>query len=161
MILWFVTVHQTRPVVSEPWPGGEHGWGREAATARGETPGGQREERPTEMSAGPAAVRGRVRSAVLSCDSAGVCVTVTHKVGQIQTSRCFILNVRTICTSFHYVKHTYCTCFINSIVTPSLKKNFIGVLRICEKARGIEIHMYIVLRFWHMLNKLLRLETRY
>lgn len=34
------------------------------------------------MSAGPAAVRGRVRSAVLSGDSAGVCVPVTHKVGQ-------------------------------------------------------------------------------
>lgn len=84
------------------------------------------------MSAGPAAVRGRVRSAVLSCDSAGVCVPVTHKVGQIQTSRCFILNVRTICTSFHYVKHTYCTFYINAIVTPSLKKNVIGVLRIFE-----------------------------
>lgn len=67
------------------------------------------------MSAGPAAVRGRVRSAVLSCYSAGVCVTVTHKVGQIQTSRCFILNVRTICTSFHYVKHTYCTCYIKFV----------------------------------------------
>lgn len=114
MILWFVTVHQTRPVVPEPWPGGKHGRGREAATARGETPGGQREKRPTEMSAGPAAVRGRVRSAVLSCDSAGVCVTVTHKVGQIQTSRCFILNVRTICTAFYYVKHTYMLHKLNS-----------------------------------------------
>lgn len=104
MILWFVTVHQTRPVVSEPWPGGEHGRGREAATARGETPGGQREERPTEMSAGPAAVRGRVRSAVLSCDSAGVCVTVTHKVGQIQTSRCFIFRCLNYLYSFSLCK---------------------------------------------------------
>lgn len=86
MILWFVTVHQTRPAVTEPQSGGEHGRGRETATARGETPGGQREEHSTEMSAGPAAIRDRVWSAVLSCDSAGVCVPVTHKVGQTWTS---------------------------------------------------------------------------
>lgn len=66
------------------------------------------------MSAGPAAIRGRVWSAVLSGDSAGVCVTVTHKVGQIQTSRCFIFRCQNYLYSFSLCK-TYLLYMLHKI----------------------------------------------